>query len=163
MDSVRLPLRPSYPIRLERVALRPFVPSDFEAVHDMQSRPELVRYLMWDVMDRDAVQAGIEIVAEAGMDAIRAKGIALTEYAIALTDDLLATLGCTVGSPRDSSRRGAHVAIRHAEARRLTRQMIDRGVIPDFRAPDSIRIGLSPLSTSFADVHAGISAIRDLL
>jgi kynureninase len=55
------------------------------------------------------------------------------------------------------------VSIRHPEARRLTRSMIDRGVIPDFRAPDSIRVGLSPLTTSFAEVHAGISAIRDLL
>jgi kynureninase len=53
------------------------------------------------------------------------------------------------------------VSIRHPEARRLTRSMIDRGVIPDFRAPDSIRVGLSPLTTSFADVHAGILAIRD--
>ena len=57
MDSVRLPLRPAYPIRLERIVLRPFVQSDLDAVYDMQSRPEFVRYLMWDVMDRDAVQA----------------------------------------------------------------------------------------------------------
>jgi kynureninase len=110
-----------------------------------------------------AVQAGIEVVAEAGIDAIRAKGIALTEYAIALTDAWLAPFGCSVGSPRDSSRRGAHVAIRHPEARRLTRAMIDRGVIPDFRAPDSIRVGLSPLTTSFADVERGIGVLRDLL
>lgn len=53
---VRLPLRPSLPIRLERVLLRPFVESDFDAVFDMQSRPELVRYLMWDVKDRDATR-----------------------------------------------------------------------------------------------------------
>ncbi|HEX2627151.1 MAG TPA: kynureninase [Candidatus Limnocylindrales bacterium] len=110
-----------------------------------------------------AVQAGIELLAEAGMDAIRAKGIALTEYAIALTDELLAPLGCTVGSPRDGARRGAHVAIRHPAARRLTREMIGRGVIPDFRAPDSIRIGLSPLTTSFSDVRTGLETIRDLL
>jgi kynureninase len=110
-----------------------------------------------------AAQAGIELVAEAGIDAIRAKGIGLTEYANRLTDAWLAPLGCSVGSPRESARRGAHVSIRHPEARRLTRSMIDRGVIPDFRAPDSIRVGLSPLTTSFAEVHAGISAIRDLL
>lgn len=110
-----------------------------------------------------AAQAGIEVVAEAGIGAIRSKGIALTEYAIALTDAWLAPLGCSVGSPRDSARRGAHVSIRHPEARRLTREMIEGGVIPDFRAPDSIRVGLSPLTTSFADVRAGIEAIRGLL
>ena len=109
-----------------------------------------------------AVQAGVELVAEAGIEAIRAKGIALTEYAIALTDELLAPLGCAVGSPRDAARRGAHVSIRHPDARRLTREMIDRGVIPDFRAPDSVRIGLSPLTTSFEDVHRGLGVLRDL-
>jgi kynureninase len=102
-------------------------------------------------------------VAEAGMDAIRAKGVALTEYAIALTDAWLAPLGCSIGSPRDPARRGAHVGIRHPEARRLTAAMIDRSVIPDFRAPDTIRIGLSPLSTSFADVNRGLAVLRSLL
>jgi len=110
-----------------------------------------------------SAQGGIEVVAEAGIDAIRAKGIALTEYAIALHDAWLAPLGCAIGSPRDSSRRGAHVAIRHPDARRLTDALIDRGVIPDFRAPDSVRIGLSPLTTSFEDVHRGLATLRDLL
>ena len=110
-----------------------------------------------------AVQAGVELTAEAGIEAIRAKSSALTEYAIALTDDWLAPLGCTIGSPRDASRRGGQVAIRHPEARRLTRALIERGVIPDFRAPDTIRIGLSPLSTSFDDVHRGLTVLRTLL
>jgi len=110
-----------------------------------------------------SAQAGIEVVAEAGIEAIRAKGIALTEYAIALVDAWLAPLGCSVGSPRDAARRGAHVSIRHPDAKRLTRSLIDRGVIPDFRAPDSVRVGLSPLTTSFDDVHRGLTALRTLL
>lgn len=110
-----------------------------------------------------AAQAGIEVVAEAGIDAIRAKGMALTEYVIGLLDAWLAPLGCSLGSPRDPSRRGAQISIRHPEARRLTAELISQDVIPDFRAPDSIRIGLSPLTTSFEDVHRGLSALRDLL
>ena len=110
-----------------------------------------------------SAQAGIEVVAEAGIEAIRAKGMALTEYAIALVDAWLAPLGCSVGSPRDAARRGAHVSIRHPDAKRLTRSLIDRGVIPDFRAPDSVRVGLSPLTTSFDDVHRGLTALRKLL
>ncbi len=110
-----------------------------------------------------AAQAGIELTAEAGIDAIRAKGIALTEYAIVLLDAWLAPLGCSLGSPRDSTRRGAHISIRHPDARRLTRALIDRNVLPDFRAPDSIRVGLSPLTTAFADVHRGLSTLRQLL
>jgi kynureninase len=109
-----------------------------------------------------AADEGIRLVAEAGIAAIRAKGIALTDYAIALLDARLASHGFTVGSPRDSARRGAHVAIRHARARKLTAGLIARGIVPDFREPDSIRFGLSPLTTSFADVEAGISALEEL-
>jgi kynureninase len=106
-----------------------------------------------------AADEGIRLVAEAGVDRIRAKGVALTEYAIALHDELLAPLGFTLGSPRDAARRGAHVSIRRVDARDLTRRMIAGGVIPDFRAPDSIRLGLSPLTTSFADVRHAFDRI----
>ncbi len=110
-----------------------------------------------------AADEGIALVAEAGIDRIRAKGIALTEYAIALFDARLAGRGFGLGSPRDAARRGAHVAIRHPDARRLTTELIARRVIPDFRAPDTIRFGLSPLTTSFRDVDAGIAALEALV
>ena len=109
-----------------------------------------------------AAEEGIRLAAEAGIPAIRAKGVALTEYAIALVDDRLANHGFSVGSPRDAARRGAHVAIRHPRARDLTAQLIARGVVPDFREPDSIRFGLSPLTTSFGDVARGIAALEEL-
>jgi kynureninase len=139
--------------------------SQFEMGPAFERRPGIGGWLVGTpgIIALTAAQAGVEVVAEAGIDAIRAKGIALTEYAIVLTDEVLAPLGCSVGSPRESARRGAHVAIRHPDARGLTRALIDRGVIPDFRAPDSIRVGLSPLTTSFEDVQTGIEAIRLLL
>jgi len=107
--------------------------------------------------------AGITLAADAGIDRIRAKGIALTQYAIRLHDTWLAPLGTALGSPRDPRRRAAHVAIRHPDARRLTRELIAGKVLPDFRAPDSIRIGLSPLTTSFEEVHRGLATLRDRL
>ena len=110
-----------------------------------------------------AADEGIKQVAEAGIDRIRAKGIALTEYAIALLDARLANLGFSLGSPRDPARRGSHVAIRHPDARRLTADLIARDVIPDFREPDSIRFGLSPLTTRFSDVDAGVAALERLV
>ncbi len=109
-----------------------------------------------------AVDEGVRLVAEAGIDRIRAKGIALTEYAIALIDARLADRGFALGSPRDSARRGAHVAIRHPDAKHLTAELIRTGIIPDFRAPDSIRFGLSPLTTSFHDVATGIGRLVEL-
>jgi len=110
-----------------------------------------------------AAEAGMELTADAGVERIRAKGIALTEYVIELHDAWLAPLGCTLGSPRDAARRGAQVAIRHPAAERLVAELMERAVITDFRAPDSIRIGCSPLTTSFEDVWRGLVALRDLL
>ncbi len=109
------------------------------------------------------VDEGVKLVAEAGIERIREKGIALTSYAISLADDRLASLGVGIGSPRDDARRGAHVALVHADAQRLCAGLRERGVIPDFRQPNVIRLGLSPLSTRFADVWDGIEAVRSLL
>ena len=110
-----------------------------------------------------AVDEGVRVVAEAGIEAIRAKGIALTELAIALADALLAEFGARVASPRDPARRGAHVALAHPDAQTLCARLIERGVIPDYRRPDVIRFGFSPLTTRFVDVWDGVDALRELL
>jgi len=106
-----------------------------------------------------AVDEGVRVVAEAGIDAIRAKGIALTELAIGLADEF----GISVASPRDPARRGAHVALSHRDAKALCAALIERGVIPDFRRPDVIRFGFSPLTTRFVDVWDGMEALRELI
>jgi kynureninase len=115
------------------------------------------------VLSLVGVEAGVELVIEAGIEAIRAKGIALTQYVIDLADGLLSQLGVEVGSPRDAGRRGAHVALVHPHARQLSARLIHGGVIVDFRAPDVIRIGLSPLTTSFTEAWRGIERLRELL
>jgi kynureninase len=114
------------------------------------------------ILGLTGVETGVGMVAEAGIDRIRAKGVALTEYAIGLFDAWLAPLGFELGSPRDTARRGAHVSIRRADARELLDRLIAAKVLPDFREPDSIRLGMSPLSTSFAEVRTGIERIRSL-
>jgi kynureninase len=108
------------------------------------------------------VRAGVELVAEVGIEAIRAKSIALTEFAIEVVDSWPAELQVTIGSPRDSASRGGHVTIRRADFRELTPLLWEHGVIPDFRAPDGIRLGLSPLSTSFVELHRGLETISEL-
>jgi kynureninase len=115
------------------------------------------------VLALTAVAAGVELVIEAGITAIRDKGIALGEYAIALSDEWLAPRGVALGSPRKGVRRGAHVALVHPDAHDLCLRLIDSGVIVDFRPPDLIRIGLAPLSTSFADVRNGLARLCELL
>jgi kynureninase len=107
-----------------------------------------------------AVDEGVRLIAEAGIDAIRAKGMALTEFAVTLVDALLASAGVEVASPRDAERRGAHVALAHPDARELCARLIEAGVIVDFRRPDVIRFGLSPLTTRFVDVWDAVQALR---
>ena len=104
-----------------------------------------------------------ELIAEVGMAAIREKSVALTEHALALTEELLVPLGVEIASPRESSQRGSHVSVNHPLFEDVTARLWEQGVIPDFRPPQGLRIGLSPLSTSFAEVQAGIEAIREVL
>ncbi len=110
-----------------------------------------------------AVREGVRLVAEAGIKRIREKGVALTELAVALADARLASNGVTLASPRDWEVRGAHVALAVHGARELCAQLIERGVIVDFRRPDVIRFGFSPLTTRFVDVWDGAEALRKLL
>jgi kynureninase len=105
----------------------------------------------------------VELIAEAGMEAVRAKSVLLTEFAVALSDRLLVPFGVELASPRDPAQRGSHITINHPRFREVTAKLWERGVIPDFRPPHGLRVGLSPLSTSFAEVLAGIEAVRDAL
>lgn len=136
----------------------------FEMGQGFRPRPGIAGWLTGTpgILGLAAAEEGIRLSTEAGIDRIRAKGIALTEYAIALHDARLAPLGFELGSPRDAASRGAHVSIRRADARELTRRMIAAGIVPDFRAPDSIRLGLSPLTTTFDEVHRAIERIAEL-
>ena len=109
-----------------------------------------------------AVREGAAVIAEAGISAIRAKAVALTDMVVALTDEWLVPQGFSLGSPRDSSRRGGHVSVNRADARDVCARLIEAGVLPDFRAPSSIRIGLSPLPTSFAEVWDAMDRMREL-
>jgi kynureninase len=115
------------------------------------------------ILALSALAPGIEVVTRAGLDLIRAKGIALTELAITLADRWLAGHGVTVASPRDARIRGAHVALAHRDAAALCGRLADRGVLVDYRAPDVVRLGLSPLTTRFVEVWDGVSVLREVL
>ncbi len=108
------------------------------------------------------VREGAAIIAEAGIGAIRDKAVALTEMAAGFITDALIPQGFEMMSPRDPARRGGHVSIARADARHLSSQLVDAGVLIDFRAPQSIRIGLSPLPTSFTEVWDALDVIRRL-
>ena len=111
-----------------------------------------------------AVEPAVELLAEVGIAAIRRKSLALTELLVALHDAVLAPLGFVLGSPRDPARRGSHVSVRHPQGYQINRALIaEMGVLPDFREPDNLRLGLSPLTTSFAEVWDGVDRIRSVV
>lgn len=105
----------------------------------------------------------LDVLEQIGIDAVRTKSIALTDFALECIDAELAPLGVEVTSPRAPERRGGHVTIKRAGFREVTARLWEQGVIPDYRDPDAIRIGLSPLSTTFAEVATGLAALRDLV
>jgi kynureninase len=133
---------------------------------DYQPAPGVQRFLVGTapMLSTLAMEAALTPMLAAGVDALRAKSIMMTEYACYLTDHLLAPLGFSLGSPRDHTRRGSHISIRHPEGYRINRAMIEElSVIPDFRAPDNIRLGFAPLYLSFADIWEGFQRIRNVV
>ncbi|RIK30196.1 MAG: kynureninase [Anaerolineae bacterium] len=110
------------------------------------------------------METALEPTLQAGMDAIRKKSIVMTNYASFLTDSWLAPFGFSLGSPRDSAMRGSHISIRHPDGYRINRALIEEmNVIPDFRAPDNLRLGFSSLYTSFAEIWQGFDRIKRVM
>jgi kynureninase len=107
-----------------------------------------------------AARSGIELTVEAGIAAIATKARALTAYGL----DRCEALGLDCASPTDPTRRGGHFSVRHPDAASITRVLAaDHGVIADFREPDLVRLGCSPLTTRFTDVHDATRAIARLV
>src|SRR3712207_1287553 len=105
----------------------------------------------------------LALVERAGMPAIRTKSVLLTDYVIAVADKVLAPLGVVVASPRDPDRRAGHVTLEHEAMRTVVQELWRRGIIPDFRPARGLRIGLSPLSTSFTEVATALAHIQQAL
>jgi kynureninase len=122
-----------------------------------EPRPDIARLLLGtpSILALTAAEVGIALSAEAGMPAIHAKGSALTGLAIDLADQL----GMTTPTPRDPARRGNHVAIEHPHAKAVVQALHERDILFDFREPNIIRAGCSPLTTRFIDVYDGLQAI----
>jgi kynureninase len=110
-----------------------------------------------------AVSEGVRLLGEAGMQRLRAKGIALTSYLIQLADSWLAPHGFTLASPRADARRGAHVSLHHRDAWRISQALIAAGVIGDYRTPDRLRLGPTPITTRFTDVWDALDRLRQIM
>jgi kynureninase len=116
-----------------------------------------------------ALEPGLDLILEAGVPALREKSLRLSEYLIYLFHEWLEPLGFQLGSPPQADQRGSHVSLRHPEGYRICRALIEPKeetrvrVIPDFRPPDNIRLGLAPLYTGYLDIHTALSRLRDIV
>jgi kynureninase len=113
------------------------------------------------VLDLAAIEAAVAVLDEAGIAAVRAKSVALTAHAAAAAESELSSLGFELATPREADRRGGHIALRHPDAWRICRALLDHAaVVTDFREPDILRLGMPPLTTTFNDVAEAVVRTR---
>jgi kynureninase len=133
---------------------------------DYLPAPGVTRFLTGSmpILSLLAMEAALDPLLEAGLERLRAKSLLLSEYLIYLSDTLLSPLGFHLGSPRTPERRGSHISLHHPEGYRINRALIEEmNVLPDFREPDNLRLGLTPLYTSFSEVWLGVDRIRQVV
>lgn len=143
-------------------------PFDFDL--DFQPAEDLTRFQISTphILSLLAIEPALEIILEAGMENLRRKSLHQSEYLIYLAREILLPQGYKLGSPIEAERRGSHVTLQHPEAYRICRALIepeegDLRVIPDFREPDNIRLGIAPLYTSFTDLHRAVVRMETIV
>jgi kynureninase len=110
------------------------------------------------------IEPGIDLLLEAGLDNLRAKSLRQSEYLINLWEELLQQLGFTLNTPREADRRGSHVSLGHTEGLRIDQALIhEMNVLPDFRPPDTIRLGIAPLYTSYRDIYMAVMRLQKIV
>lgn len=120
------------------------------------------------VISVSGLEPSLDMILDAGIGTIRQKSVAQSDYLISLARQWLVNEGVRLGSPEYSEKRGSHISLKHAEAYRICKAMIDpevgeRVVIPDFREPNNIRFGITPLYTTFEEIFNAMDQLRYIM
>lgn len=109
------------------------------------------------------VECGLDVAREADMAEVRRKSLALGDLFIALVEERCAGHPLTLVTPRDHAERGSHVSLRHPNGYEVMQALIARGLIGDYREPEVLRFGLTPLYFGYADVWDAVEILKDVL
>ena len=109
------------------------------------------------------VECGLDVAREADMADVRKKSLALGDLFIALVEERCAGHPLTLVTPRNHADRGSHVSLRHPNGYEVMQALIARGLIGDYREPEVLRFGLTPLYFGYADVWDAVEIIKDVL
>ncbi|MCP4312640.1 MAG: kynureninase [Bacteroidetes bacterium] len=117
------------------------------------------------VLSVSGLEPALDLVLEAGIDAIRKKSISQGDYLILLAGKWLFDAGFRLGSPEYNKKRGSHISLKHAEGFRICKALLDPEVgdivvVPDFREPNNIRFGIAPLYTSYEEIFMAVEKLR---
>ncbi|MBN9544878.1 MAG: kynureninase [Alphaproteobacteria bacterium] len=137
----------------------------FAFTDDYRPAPDIGRFLSGTppILGLTALETGIDLLVEAPRDQLYEKGQKLCSLFIELVERNCAGYGIEIATTRDSKARGSHVSLRHAHGYPIVQALIAEGVIGDFRAPDILRFGFTPLYLSYADVWRATEILRDIL
>ncbi|MCC6627441.1 MAG: kynureninase [Chloroflexi bacterium] len=140
----------------------------FDMASDFDAAPDAGAWQISTVQVLSAapLQGALAILAEAGIDAVRARSLRLTDYLMGLleaTGLTVAPYDYAIGTPRPAVRRGGHVAVEHPAAAQIVRALRARSVVPDFRPPNVIRLAPMALYTTFSEVWQVVAHLRAVI
>lgn len=138
--------------------------SQFDMDHTMDSALDVAAYQIGTphVLSLAPVIGALELFEEVGIKKVREKSLQLTDYMLALIQQELSDHDFTIGNPVDESR-GGHILLEHVEAARICKALKEDGVIPDFRAPNGVRLAPVALYNSFEDVWHTVQKLKQIM
>lgn len=115
------------------------------------------------VMSVAPLIGSLEMFEEATIEKVRGKSIRSTQYLMDLIEGELSTFGFTIGNPKEDSRRGGHVCLEHPEAARICKSLKENGVVPDYRAPNVIRLAPVAFYVSYEEVWETVQILKRIM
>ena len=142
----------------------------FEFSLDYEAKNDIQRFSTGtpSVISLAAIEPGLDLLIEAGISNLRKKSILQSNFLVEMIQNCLVPLGFTIASPLNVNERGSHISIQHAEGYRINRTMIEpfdgsKSIIPDFRPPNNIRLGIAPLYNTFQELYETVIRIKQIV